>query len=128
MPRAFDPYRPEGLLAARRLRHDATVPECLLWSRLRRRALGVRVLRQHPVGPYVVDFFCPEARLAIEVDGRSHDGRGAADAARTAALERLGLAVVRVTNDDVLRDLDGTVARLAAVLATRLGRPLPPPA
>ena len=116
MARSYPRYDPTGVPRARALRRAAPVPERLLWSRLRRRQLGVRVLRQHPVGPFVVDFACPERRLVIEVDGRSHDGRAAADAAREAVLRRAGYRVLRLPNDDVLRDLDGVVARVAAAL------------
>lgn len=73
--------------------------------------------RQSPVGPYVVDFFAPSARLVVEVDGRSHDGREAADAARQTVLESLGLRVIRVTNDDVLYRLDATIRLIADALA-----------
>ena len=101
---------------ARRLRREATFPERLLWSRLRRSALGVEVRRQAPVGPYVVDFLVPEARLVVEVDGRSHDGRGEVDRAREAALAAAGLHVMRVSNDDVIRDVDAVVARIVGAL------------
>ncbi len=108
---------------ARRLRRDATGPERLLWSRLRGRALGVAFRRQSPIGPYVVDFFAPLARLVVEVDGRSHAGRAAADAARRTVLESLGLRVVRVTNDDVLYRLDATVRFIADALAAGDAKP-----
>ena len=64
----------------------------------------------------MVDFYCPERRLVIEVDGRSHDGRGAEDAARQKALEDQGLTVLRVTNDEVIRNLDGVIRHLQAWL------------
>jgi very-short-patch-repair endonuclease len=58
---------------ARRLRQSLTGPEVGLWQHLRRRQLGgYRFRRQHPVGPYVLDFYCPEARLAVEIDGAAH--------------------------------------------------------
>ena len=58
---------------ARRLRRVMTIPEVILWTRLRQRPGGFKFRRQHPAGPYVLDFFCSEARLAIEVDGMVHD-------------------------------------------------------
>lgn len=94
-----------------------TFPERLLWSRLRRGALGTEVRRQVPVGPYVVDFLVPAACLVIEVDGRSHDGRGEADREREQALSERGLRVVRVSNDDVVRSVDGAVAAVRSALA-----------
>jgi very-short-patch-repair endonuclease len=92
-----------------------TFPERLLWSRLRRGALGTEVRRQVPIGAYVVDFYVPAARLVIEVDGRSHDGRGAADAAREAALVGMGLRVVRVLNAAVIGDVVAVVAVVAGL-------------
>jgi very-short-patch-repair endonuclease len=59
---------------ARRMRQSLTGPEVGLWVRLRRRQLGgFRFRRQHPIGPYILDFYCPEARLAVEIDGAGHD-------------------------------------------------------
>lgn len=101
---------------ARRLRRDATFPERLLWSRLRRKQLGVRMLRQQPIAAFIVDFYCPDAGLIVEVDGRSHLGREAEDAARQRTLEALGYTVLRITNDEVLADLDGVVERIRATL------------
>ncbi len=63
--------------------------------------------RQVPIGSYVADCFCAEARLIVELDGRSHDGRRAEDAVRERYLRARGLRVVRVTNDDVIHNLEG---------------------
>ncbi len=81
------PYRKDLKTIARRLRKDATFPERLLWSKLRRKQLGIRFLHQRPVGDYVVDFHCPDAALVIEVDGRSHEGQSEADTIRQRFLE-----------------------------------------
>ncbi len=90
----------------RRLRHDATFPERLLWGRLRAgRLAGIKFRRQHTIESFVVDFYCHEARLVIELDGDSHIGRGQYDAERSRILERLGVRVLRIGNDDVLKDL-----------------------
>ena len=115
---ARPPYEPDSTPFARRLRREATFPERLHWSRLRRRRLGTRFLRQRPVGRYVVDFLAPEAGLAVEVDGRSHEGRFSHDAARDAYLEQQGFRVLRVTNDEVLADLDGVTERIHAALSS----------
>jgi len=69
--------------------------------------------RQHPVGPYVVDFFCPAAKLVIEIDGRTHIGRGQVEAARTRYLQKQGLTVIRFTDDEVTKNLDSVVAAIA---------------
>jgi very-short-patch-repair endonuclease len=90
---------------ARRLRRDMTIPERKLWTMLRGRQLArLKFRRQHPIGPYIADFACEEKKLVIELDGDSHIGRAAYDHRRQAAIEQLGYKVIRVGNDDVLRD------------------------
>jgi very-short-patch-repair endonuclease len=90
--------------AARRLRKRMSLPEVLLWRLLRKASPPIR--RQHPLGEYVVDFYCPAAKLVIEVDGFAHDtgDRPRKDAFRQAWLEALGLGVLRIPAGDVLRD------------------------
>jgi hypothetical protein len=72
---------------ARQLRREMTLPERLLWREIRGRRLGPRFRRQVPMEPYVVDFYCPQARLIVEVDGECHAERQVADARRTSRLE-----------------------------------------
>jgi len=99
---------------ARRLRRESTVPEGLLWSRLRSGRLGgLKWRRQHIIGRYVVDFFCPPARLVVELDGVTHIGRENEDAARTRHLEQRGYRVLRFTDDEVLRNLDAVAITIA---------------
>jgi very-short-patch-repair endonuclease len=96
---------------ARKLRREATVPERLLWSVLRaRRLAGLKFRRQYPIGPYIVDFYCQDARLVVEVDGMSHEDKQEQDAQREMYLREQGLRVFRVTNSDVNEDLEA-VAR-----------------
>src|SRR5690348_11080179 len=92
--------------AARRLRRELSLPEKLLWVRLR--GAEVRFRRQHPIGPYVLDFYCPAARLAIEVDGAAHDfgDRPQRDDRRTTWLNEQGIGVLRLTAKEVLADPD----------------------
>ncbi|MEM1044417.1 MAG: endonuclease domain-containing protein [Bacteroidota bacterium] len=98
---------PPHLRAIRKsLRKRSTPAERRLWQILRARRLqGVKFRRQHGIGRYVVDFYCPAARLAVEVDGAVHDDplRAEADRQRQAEIEALGIRVVRFSNDDVLR-------------------------
>jgi very-short-patch-repair endonuclease len=70
-----------------------SLPEVKLWALLRRSPNGIGFRRQHPVGPYVADFYCPAAKLVIEIDGLIHDSEKAAkfDRARDSYMERLGL-------------------------------------
>ncbi|MFN3167089.1 MAG: endonuclease domain-containing protein [Phycisphaeraceae bacterium] len=93
---------------ARELRGESTTPERVLWGMLRNRRLGgLKFRRQVPFGPYVVDFYCAECRLVVELDGHSHDGRKEKDAVRTTFLESEGLKVIRVTNSDLAKNPEG---------------------
>jgi very-short-patch-repair endonuclease len=94
---------------AQQLRRTLSTPEVLLWSRLRKREPGKPVFRrQHPIGPYVLDFYCAKARLAIELDGASHDmgDRPQRDMRRTAWLKARGITVMRIPANDLTRRLD----------------------
>ena len=94
---------------ARGLRRVMSPPEVLLWQRLRLRPRGVKFRRQHPVGRYVADFYAPDARVIVEVDGVAHDARVERDAVRDEWLRGQGFVVVRVAAVDVLRDVDAVV-------------------
>jgi very-short-patch-repair endonuclease len=108
-----EPVDEEQTSRARELRHEATFPERLLWGRLRNRRLAnIKFRRQLPLGPFVVDFYCDDARIAIELDGNSHADRATYDAARTAFLESERIRVIRIGNDDVLTNLDGVLQML----------------
>ena len=93
-----------------------------MWNRLRERAPGLPTFRrQHPIGPYVLDFYCAKARLAIEIDGMSHDvgNRPERDTRRGALLETQGLTVMRIAAGEVMRALDDTadgIMRMAMAL------------
>jgi very-short-patch-repair endonuclease len=98
---------PEQLERARHLRRDATVPERLLWSRLRDGQLaGLKFRRQHTIGPFIADFYCHEFQLVIELDGDSHIGRARYDNSRTAYFHDAGIRLLRIANDDVIADID----------------------
>ncbi|MGO8914829.1 MAG: endonuclease domain-containing protein [Stellaceae bacterium] len=101
---------------ARRLRITPTDAEIRLWSRLRRKQLeGFRFRRQHPMGPYVVDFFCPDAKLVVEVDGGQH-AESASDVVRTRWLEAQGYRVIRFWNNDVLGNTEGVLLSILDAL------------
>ena len=95
-----------------------TPPEVALWKALRNRQLGGhRFRRQHPVGPWIVDFFCAELGVAVEVDGESHAmGDPGYDARRDADLSMRGVRVVRLATNDVLQEIDGVLVRIRAEL------------
>ena len=116
--RCHDPRMASPL--ARKLRATQTDAELRLWSQLRRKQLdGFRFRRQHPLGNYVVDFFCAEAKLIIEVDGGQH---AAESTARESWLTTRGYRVIRFWNNDVLGNTDGVVQTILAAL-----RADPPP-
>src|SRR5687768_3280166 len=87
---------------ARTLRRAMTRPEARLWQFLRTRPAGLKFRRQHPVGPYVLDFYCPQARLAIEVDGVAHDmgDMPVRDERCDAWLKERGLRILRIPAAD----------------------------
>ena len=125
---------PKTVKQARRSRREMSVPEVMLWVRLRLRPAGIKFRRQHPAGPYVLDFSCSEARLAIEVDGISHDmgRRPEQDEARTAWLAANKIGVLRIAASDVLTGAGHSVEQIVAACHAR-GNPLhrpsggPPP-
>ncbi|MGA9581996.1 MAG: endonuclease domain-containing protein [Allosphingosinicella sp.] len=113
---------------SRRLRRRMSLPEILLWRELRASPGDLKFRRQHPTGPYSLDFYCGDARLAIEVDGEAH-GRGdrpSRDRARDAWLARAGIDTLRIPARDVLYDLE---AALRGILVEAIARlPLHHPA
>ncbi len=113
----------DTLKRARKLRSEMSLPETVLWRELRKRPGGFKYRRQHPAGVYVLDFYCAAAKLAIEVDGRSHDGHVAAkiDATRGHFLRSQGLATLRVPVSVVLENLEGAVLRIVEVCEERVG-------
>jgi very-short-patch-repair endonuclease len=101
---------------ARSLRANMTDAESRLWHALRRDQLnGFSFRKQHPIGPYTVDFYCSRLRLAVEVDGGQHaEERRQTDDLRTQWLAEKGITVVRYWNNDVLSNLDGVLGNLLA--------------
>jgi very-short-patch-repair endonuclease len=94
----------------RALRRAPTAAEAALWEHLRAGRLdGVKFRRQHALDRFVVDFYAPAYRLALEVDGGVHHARQDADAVREAYLSRLGVVVLRVRNEEVESDLAGVL-------------------
>jgi len=99
---------------AREMRKTPTVSEAMLWQRVRRGQLGVRFRRQHPFAPFILDFYAPSVKLAVEIDGSLHDARR--DAARDAELARSGVRVLRVKAWMLERHLSVVLAVIRAVL------------
>jgi very-short-patch-repair endonuclease len=121
------------VLRARALRRSATLPEGLLWQVLRKRPQNLKFRRQHPLGPFVVDFYCAAARLVVEVDGASHDmgDRPSCDARRDAWLREQGLRVLRFNATEVMNDLESVMTEIHRAARRRLplhqAPPGPPP-
>ena len=115
--------RPETY-TARKLRKEMTLPEVLLWNRLRGKQLGVKFRKQHPLPPYVLDFYCPSVRLVVEVDGMAHDDakRHERDLARDRFLTERGFDVLRLPASTILSDMDQALDAIAARVANPLHR------
>ena len=91
----------------RALRNNGTKAEAVLWQYLKNKnAFGYHFHRQKNIGKYIVDFYCPKLALVIEMDGSSHDNKYEYDAERDEYLRRLGLTVLHLDNDDILRNPD----------------------
>jgi len=122
---AYLPYNKALTARARENRNNPTMPESRIWNLvLRHRQFATyKFLRQKPLGNYVVDFYCSELRLVIEIDGDSHAETVDYDAQRTAVLQSLGLEVIRYTNDDVMSNIEGVYedlwSRIQTVVAGR---------
>ena len=117
MRRVYPPFEktpPKLLSLARSLRRRQTDAERVMWQLVRRRQLGAKFRRQHPIEPYVLDFYCHELRLAVEVDGAGHmqPTKRAEDHQRSAALQAQGIRVIRFTNIEVLRETDAVAEAL----------------
>ena len=101
---------------ARALRRQMSLPEALLWRLLKARPMGLKFRNQHPLGDYVVDFYCHIAKTVIEIDGISHQmgNQPQFDERRDASLRLLGFRVVRILATDVLKDPDEVAASIVA--------------
>ncbi len=104
--------RQTGNIRRRQLRNEMTKAEAILWSKLRRRQMkGYKFRRQFGIENYVIDFYCPELKLAIEVDGDSHfiGNAPADDIIRQKDIEEYGIIFLRFQNDEIYRNLNGVL-------------------
>ncbi len=127
---------------AREQRDEPTEVEARLWQLLRDRRHGLKFRRQHPVGDFVLDLYCPAAKLGIELDGPHHQRQARYDQWRTEELESRGIRVLRLPSEEVAADLPGTIARILVSCKERMpsaeepdmpepedkSQPKPPPA
>ena len=115
--------------AAWELRDRLTLAEERLWQALRgRRLAGLKFRRQHPVGPLILDFYCPARKLVVELDGEVHDrpAQRERDDVRTARLKAYGYRVIRFRNEEVLEDLSSVLKRIEQAAMTVAPDGLPP--
>ena len=105
----FLPFRKDLQEKARDNRRNLNRPEAKLWYEIlsNRKFLGYRFLRQKSVSDYIVDFFCSELKLGIEIDGESHNKQQEYDKSRTLNLNRIGIKLIRYSNNDIMCNLEG---------------------
>ncbi|MDP2030933.1 MAG: endonuclease domain-containing protein [Thiobacillus sp.] len=118
----MEPYRRTLKAPARLLRTSMTDAEHMLWQRIRRKQIqGVQFYRQKPLLAFIVDFYCPAAKLVVELDGSQHaeSAHLAKDQTRDAVLAGLGLRVVRFDNRQVLLETDAVLAVLDEIVRER---------
>jgi len=108
MPNKLIPYNPALKQLARKLRKESTLSEVLLWKQIKTKYLGVEFHRQVPIDKYIVDFYCHELMLAIEIDGSSHDNIEK-DLERQNRLEDLGVRFIRFSDGVVKSNMDSVV-------------------
>ena len=100
--------------AARKMRKEPTPAEEQLWQLLRKKPFGMRARRQHPIERFVVDYFIPQARLVIELDGEIHQKQKTEDQARESFLKENGYRVIRFSNQDVLQNCQQVLESIKA--------------
>ncbi|WP_143959166.1 endonuclease domain-containing protein [Litoribacter populi] len=108
MRKNFLPYDPKLKALARELRNNSTLSEVLLWMQIKNKAFGVEFHRQVPINNFIVDFYCHELMLAIEIDGNSHEYEDVAvnDIRRQRILENLGVRFLRLSDIAVKRNMN----------------------
>ena len=110
-------YEPGLKEKARELRNNSTFTEVLLWKRLRKKqVLKFDFDRQVPINHFIVDFFCKDLMLAIEIDGSSHDGKLEYDIFREEKLSEVGVFILRFTNREILDNMEAVITKLTKVI------------
>lgn len=100
------------VIKARYLRKEQTNAEKILWQKLKNYGLGVKFRRQHPIDTFIVDFYSPSLKIAIELDGFSHKDNKEYDKIRTSYLNSRKIKVMRFWNSEVEKDLEGVINRI----------------
>jgi very-short-patch-repair endonuclease len=110
----------EKLQRSRELRQEMTPAEKILWNELRGNKLGAHFRRQQVIAGFIVDFYCHKAGLVIELDGSIHDGQVEEDAKRDKALSEMGLRIVRIRNEEILKDLSAVMRKIKEIILPML--------
>ncbi|MDR4509316.1 MAG: endonuclease domain-containing protein [Candidatus Brocadiaceae bacterium] len=122
------PYNPKLKEVARRLRKSGTLSEALLWTYLKKKQMcGYDFDRQKPIDNYIVDFFCNELMLAIEIDGCSHSEKDEGDRIRQAKLESLGIRFLRFYDSDIKKNIQGVLWVIEDWIRRHKDEPTPSP-
>ncbi|MCT8340680.1 endonuclease domain-containing protein [Flavobacteriaceae bacterium TK19130] len=121
MPNKIIRYRRDLKMRARALRKNLTPAEALLWEAIRKKKLGIEFHRQVPMLDYIVDFYCHEIGLAIEVDGEVHDHNVLEDGRRQARLESEGVQFLRFSNSQVTENLTLVIEEINRKIEEALG-------
>jgi very-short-patch-repair endonuclease len=113
------PYNKNLKEISKKLRHRPTEAERCLWKRLRLKHLGYVFHRQKPIGGYIADFYCPEAKIVIEIDGDYHSSTETADndRVRDEIMHNLGMTILRIPNSEILNDTDRVISKIMQMLA-----------
>ncbi|MBN8707081.1 MAG: endonuclease domain-containing protein [Bacteroidetes bacterium] len=114
MLRKIYQYRPDLKEKARHNRNHPTFAEKIIWFGLRGKQLGVDFDRQKPIGNFILDFYCKELNLGIELDGDSHEGQESYDEWRQSELEKLGIKLIRFENEEVIGNPDLVLKKIQA--------------
>ncbi len=123
------PYNADLKERARELRDNMTNAESFLWAQIRKKQVkGCWFYRQKPIGVFIADFYCPKAKLAIEIDGGHHFSGEAIeyDKERDAYISSFGIIVLRFTNDEVLRNIEGVVEVIESTIREQNPPCIPP--
>jgi len=106
---SYQKYNPKLKKRAKDLRNNSTLSEVLLWLQLKNKKLGLDFHRQKPIDNFIIDFFCPNLMLAIEIDGVSHNDKVEYDKLRQKKLENLGVKFIRFRDEDVKKNMQGCI-------------------
>jgi very-short-patch-repair endonuclease len=120
--RKIIPYNPKLKQLARQLRNNSTKSEVILWNYLKGNQLkGFDFHRQKPITNYIVDFFCSDLLLAIEIDGESHYGNEKKDSIRQTEIETLGITFLRFEEIEIYYNLDNVIKKIEKWIDERVG-------